>query len=222
MRSAPAILFARSASAPSVPTTNTGTDNAAGTTSATVQLPSGIQSGDIVIVMGLLASGAGSSGFNWPAGWTQLYRADGLYACVTAAYRRCTGSEGSSIAVSWVNSVANNWRTLRLNNVHPTTNPESSMTEPGTSSTTTDPPSLTPSWGSDANLWIAHSARSAANAITAYPTNYTGNQFENQNSTCDHASATRSLTASSDDPGTFSYVAGNVKWSAATIAVRGV
>lgn len=91
-------------------------------------------------------------------------------------------------------------------------------------SSAANPPSLSPSWGSDDNLWIALAGHAASsdNAFSAAPTNYTG--FVNTGtssggSAASIGSGTRNLTASSEDPGTFS-VNNNRWWAATTVAIR--
>lgn len=97
-----------------------------------------------------------------------------------------------------------------------------------------DPPSLTPSWGSAANLWFAISFQADSNtAITTYPTSYdfsscpggTCGQLYGSNGTGSGGAGTgavssaRLLTATSEDPGTFTFSNGKVR-SAYTLAVR--
>lgn len=64
---------------------------------------------------------------------------------------------------------------------------------------TPNPPNNVPLWGSDDNMWIAYAAK-VSGTITAAPTNYTDLLRDSSNLT---GSARRSLTASSEDPGTF-------------------
>src|SRR5690606_4285312 len=76
---------------------------------------------------------------------------------------------------------------------------------------TNNPPSLTPSWGSAENLWLAvDSTRRTDNDFTAAPTDYDGlltaESAASSTSTvnCRIGAAHRVLTASSEHPGTFS------------------
>ena len=85
--------------------------------------------------------------------------------------------------------------------------------------TTPDPPALTPTWGSDDNLWLAVSTGNVATSVTTYPTNYSSGVITTNASATDVASAQRGLTAASENPGTFTMgqSAINVNF---TIAVR--
>lgn len=99
------------------------------------------------------------------------------------------------------------------------------VTSSNGSSTTPNPGNLTPSWGSDANLWIvAELNRANSNLPSAYPTNYGSNQVSKASGgstglRVSVAGATRELTATSEDPGTFTTPSSSA-WRAFTIAVR--
>lgn len=75
--------------------------------------------------------------------------------------------------------------------------------------TTCNPASLTASWGSKDNLWIASIHHNTSpRTISVYPTNYDDNQTDtlanaSGNSDSIHALATRELAAATDDPATF-------------------
>src|SRR5690606_34989608 len=91
-------------------------------------------------------------------------------------------------------------------------------------SNTTNPPSLTPGGGSQDTLWIAAATtRSANNNFTAAPASYgsllnIGNGTNMGNSYVRVASAVRTLTAASENPGNFT-ASGSNNPHAATIAV---
>ena len=74
-------------------------------------------------------------------------------------------------------------------------------------SATPNPPSVTSTWGSADNLFLAQMSMQRTAAITGYPTNYTDNQTEistgsgGQDSIV--AMSTRALAAASDDPDNF-------------------
>ena len=79
---------------PSVETTSVGGDGSQ-VSSHTITLPSGIVSGDLVIVCFKLA-GASDGGFCWPAGWYVFAGFD----MTQIAYRDADGTEGASIVVT--------------------------------------------------------------------------------------------------------------------------
>jgi hypothetical protein len=81
-----------------------------------------------------------------------------------------------------------------------------------------DPPSLTPSWGADDNLWvISGGVRSAAGTTVSYPSGYS-----NGDSNAFIAFvANRELNATTEDPGVFDIDGANAGFSAVTVAIRG-
>ena len=92
----------------------------------------------------------------------------------------------------------------------------------GGDSTTPDPDSLTPSWGSEDTTWIAISGIGDDPATTdAIPTNYSDSVHNVENGTRDYGmtSARRSVTGASEDPGTFTISAGE-PWLAWTTGIR--
>lgn len=192
---------------PVVSAVNTGTDSTTGVTSSTVNLPASIASGDLLIA--IFAADATPGTITWPAGWTQLFTSR-----ISVAYKIATGSEGSTMTVTTVNSVPTGWRTMRITNWHGTTPPESANTTG--SSTNANPPSLTPSWGTDETLWIAAMGGPAC-TISGFPSGFTGNQYS-KNTTASIGVATLGERAASKDPGTFTNT--TFGWGAATIAVR--
>lgn len=196
------------------------TANAASTSQA-VNLPAGIQVGELLLMFLTTNGGTGTIGV--PTGWTSLYNVvnfQGDYNSV-GCYRIADGSEGATVTVSLATS-------NKLGAVVCRISPFDNVATPAaaTATTTKDPPSLSPSWGSADNLWLAieHFGNiSGVTSVTSYPTNYTGvadagNAGANDPHT---AIATRALTAATEDPGTYTLQ----NWSfpganSATIAVK--
>lgn len=85
-------------------------------------------------------------------------------------------------------------------------------------STNPNPPSLTPSGGTRAYLWVAYAVGATTSSISAYPSSYSTGQSSGGASGGTNASAIRSLTASTEDPGTFTFSVSG-RWGAITIAV---
>lgn len=88
------------------------------------------------------------------------------------------------------------------------------------SSTNSDPPSVTPPWGTQDYLWIAARMGDANVAATAAPTNYsnlTGVTHSDATNGASVHTAERSLNASAEDPGTFT--SATEQWAALTVAV---
>jgi hypothetical protein len=104
----------------------------------------------------------------------------------------------------------------------------SSVVNYTSTTTTADPPSLTPSWGSAENLWFGLVITNDSNitSIVSYPTNYDLGQLTNINGSGGGGnsrqaimSAARLLTASTEDPGAFTWTTAR-RAGAYTIAVR--
>lgn len=94
----------------------------------------------------------------------------------------------------------------------------------GGASSNPDAPSLSPSWGSEDNLWFAiYAADDGSNSVaTAYPTNFSGNQHTGGaggGSGAGYGTSSRENAASSEDPGTYT-LTGSQEWAIATIAIR--
>jgi hypothetical protein len=168
-----------------------------------------------------------------PTGWTEIPKigggnlsqvGGGTVGKFDGFYKIADGSEGGTTP-TWTASVATTaqWQVTPATDWHGTTPPEGTTASGDASNA--NPPSATPSWGSDDNLFEAiagNSATGETTGFTAAPTNYTGlqsNGTSSGGSTVNLAVATRQLAASSDDPGTFTPNS-NRFWAAATVGVR--
>lgn len=202
------------------PTATTATSQqSTNSATRTVTLPVGVAAGDLVIA---LIAGDGTTTFTWPSPWVEIKDEAGSGFVFTAAYLIASGGE-TSVAVTASAVERSNHIALRITGWHGTTPPEIAAAATG-SSTTPNPPSLTPSWGAADTLWIAIAAADDSATpfpITAWPANYTTNQIANATATsaADVALATRGLNAAAEDPGTFT-MTGTETWNAYTIAVR--
>ena len=137
---------------PVVAATNESSTNTAGT-SHTVNLPTGIAAGHLLIVC--LDKGSTSATVNALTGWTELLdeaSANGLYI----AYRWADGTEGSTITLTTSASTRSAEITFRITGAqNPATQaPQIGTTGTGTSATP-DPPAVTPTGGAKDYLWIA-------------------------------------------------------------------
>ena len=201
------------ASFPTVGAVNNGTDVASGT-SATVQLPASIASGDLLFIF--MGSDSNTSTLA-AAGWTNLYNA-GVNSHGHALYKIATGAEGATVAVTWSGNSAAVFYSMKVTTWHGTTPPEKGTLATG-NSVSPDCPSLTPSWGSANTLWIAHAGtKGSTQDFTVWPTSYTYTQYE-IGSNGGLAVATRQVAASSQDPSAYTMTPTN-NWDAETIAVR--
>lgn len=214
---------------PSVVTTAESSTNTAGT-SHTVTMPSGVVSGDLLIVT--LDKGSTAATVNALAGWSELIDenlANGLYI----ACRWADGTEGASITLTTSGSTRSAEITYRIRGAqHPNEQlPELNGTTASGTSATPDPPAAVMTGGSKDYLVIA-CAGMAGEEIdddtwgNTPPTNYLPNPPLQKS--CGTAGtnlgglilgASRQLTASSDNPGTFG-VDVSAAWRAQTITVH--
>jgi hypothetical protein len=139
-------------------------------------------------------------------------------------YRICDGSETSpwvlNLSASETATVA--FILIPASTWHGTTPPEGVAYVVATTATP-NPPTVTASWGSDDNLFIAVDTYDLGTiSVTNYPTNYSDDQTNyrgNNTAGVGIGIATRSLAAASDDPGTFTNSASD-QTLATTIVVR--
>lgn len=211
------------AATPTVAATAVTADVTTGTTQV-INLPSSISAGDLLLVT-FYGSGLDSVPHTTATGWTQLLDKviQTNLAHMYVGYRIADGGEGST--VTFTTDVTENAGgcAYRITGWHGTTPPEISTGVESAASTAPDPDAVTPSWGAEANLFIAVGGADGTNVdFTVYPTNYDGSQITSPTHTSGGgacALATRALTATSDDPGAFT-IDTSVIWAAATIAVR--
>lgn len=200
---------------------NTGTG-----TTFTVNLPTGIASGHLLLAI-VTFGGEGGTGktASWPAGWTEIkdFANGGITAA--AAYRIADGTEGSSISVTQSAGAQAAALVYRITGQDSTVAPQASTGASGTSNAP-DPDALTPSAGGKDYLWLAIAgARDSINTISAYPTNYTLGQASVESSASDAngtrlGSAGRTLAASTENPGSYT-ISGSNDWQAFTISIAG-
>jgi hypothetical protein len=187
----------------------------ANVTAHAIPLPAGIVAGDLLVATFPYDGGGGAI---WPAGWTEIVDRGNSSQGLAVAYRIANGAEGASVTVTTSSEQAVGF-VYRITGWHGSTPPEA-VSAIG-SSTTPDPPSLTPSWGSD-TLWIAaYSINGGPNgAGPAYPlTDSQRFARTGGGGAAGGAVAAQAIATATLDPGPFTNSANNA-WSAATIAVR--
>ncbi len=177
-------------------------------TDHTVTLPASIASGDTVLAF---FSCDAIESVGWPGGWNEISEkvSAGNNNTLAIAWRKGTGSEGADMIVTTDTTERSTHVTVRITGaIDPTTQaPEITTVEPGTTGTTIDPPSLTPTGGSQDYLWFAVAGWDAqdGNALVSGPTNYSETNWIENGGTgaCAIAVYQRALTAASEDPGIF-------------------
>ncbi len=202
---------------PSIAATNTSREDSVATAHS-VALPAGIAVGDLLLIF--FRTGDGTHTHSAPGGWDALATMSDGNGRQTIFWRYATGSEGGSVTVGSSAAVRSTHISARI--VHAHGAPEAAF-DP---SQTTNPPSLSPSWGSDKNLWIATlSMLRSAGSVTVAPSGYSGLvQIGNTSSTddgrCRTAIAYRQNTSGSENPGAFSTTGSATDCYAGTAAAR--
>lgn len=157
-----------------VESTSAGSEDAV-TSSHTVTLPSGFQANDVVIVwfrMG--ASTDNLMGAN-PSGWTTLETSDSV-GPFWLGYRVMNGTEDPTITVTSTADSRSTWVAYRIGGaaVGEGTFLASTHTA-ATDLIDLTAPSLTPAWGSAANLWLSLiTARSSDWTVNSAPQHWSG------------------------------------------------
>jgi len=204
---------------PQVAAVNGGNNNS-NATSHTVNLPSGIASGDLLLVF-FASDGSPTITFpNEGTDWIQLFEtARGTAVKFSACYRIANGTEGNTITVTTSASERTAHTSYRITGY-------SGIPVCGTSATgnntTPNPPSLSPSWGAKDTLWFTCCGYDQGQGtVSTYPTNYTNGRNDRSNNTqgCGVGSAHRELNAASEDPEMFT-ISLSEQWVAQTVAVQ--
>ncbi len=202
----------------------TASSEGAGTTSHGVDYPATVNANDILIAVVTYQSVDTGS---WPAGWTKILDHDiGGWGTGEVAWRRADGTEGGgSFTVTTTNAYKSGHQVLRFSGAHTTTAPEVSAGANNGDTTAPDPDSLNPGgWGTEETMWIAvaHCSVGTNSTITVYPTNYSNGaevEVASAGGGCSVASATRLLSATSEDPGAFTADA-SANWWSETVGIR--
>jgi hypothetical protein len=202
----------------SFPTLTTTFGQIATNTVLTAPLPSTAAAGDLAFAF--IAQDGIATG-TWSGSAVELLDHQGTGFNYHIAYLICAGGETSMVCTSTLSERANYISgIIPAASWHGSAPPEISTGATG-NSTGPDPDTLTASWGSDSNLWIATLGADSGLPMSAWPTNYTDNNVESFGLTSagELAIATRGLAAASDDPGAFTMSISDT-WSAFTLVVR--
>ena len=202
---------------PVVESTAVYTSGGSAVTTAPVTMPINIITGDLLIMVVKLGSTATAT---TPTGWTLLSSRSSTGNSYIY-YKISDGSETNHIDLT-VTSSHVSAITYRISNYEGT--PEASFA----ATNVNDPPSLTTSWSSTKNLFIAAcTTRQANNAFTAAPTNYTNLKTigDTSGGTTSHvrlATATREVNSDTENPGAFTTTGTLDNPHSATIVVKGL
>jgi hypothetical protein len=162
----------------------------------------------------------------WPSGWTEFFAGSTTSTVLRAAYRFIDGTEGfdgtdDSITVTTSSAVLSNAHAyLSKSGHHASTAPEAATAATGSGANANSPTFDPAGWASEETLWVPAAAYRFGANFTGAPTNYTGLlSLNGGDSNAPLGSARRALTASSEDPGTFTSDDGGA-WVSTTIAIR--
>lgn len=197
-----------------------------------VSLPSGIALNDMIILFMewkiVAFSGAISVGGNGT--WTSLIDNFDQFR-IKAFWHLGIAGEGKV----WINTTAGNvkkvWQVFRIGGPYNSSMPPAVNSLFG-AGLNPDPPSLTPSWGSNTTLWFAFACTSSRDSgtgldvvqtIPTVPVNYLtirGTDGSGGSGDPKMNTAKRNLTAASENPGGFTLGTSDLQWFAATVAIR--
>lgn len=210
---------------PAVQTTATSLEDAANVTSHTVTLPSGIASGDLLLIF-FSCDGDGTP-ITWPSGANDAFTeivaaANGSDVTLAVAYRKANGSEPSTVEVVTNTSQRSAHASYRITGAEdPATQaPEASSSATG-GDDSPNPASLSPTGGIKDYLWIASQGHDRDRTTDAFPTSYAGG-ISTQGSGANSAGvgcAERDRNIATEDPGVFTISTAD-QWVAFTIAVH--
>lgn len=202
---------------PNVATTNVLTAAGSATTHA-MPLPASLASGDLLVIFFSIDAAGGT--ITTPAGWTQLFTASNSPVVASCFYKISNGAEGASVTITHTSGKAGG-TSYRISTGTWSGTPEAAATAATGSSATPDPPSVTPSWGSADNLFLAASFIQEVGVISSAPTNYSNalTGASGSTSAVTTGSAQRQLTSATDDPGTFTWGSSST-WLAQTVVIK--
>lgn len=199
--------------APSYIDSVTGNSSNAGTTSATVTLPS-YAAGDLLMIASCDQGGNQSASIS---GFTRAFNATAV-ANTWVFTKIATGSEGASVTLAQTVNTAVYWIAMSFRGASSAID-VASVTVPNI--TSADPPSLTVDPVDNDNRWVALVGANASAGVTGYPTGFTDFQKSGflAGGSIEIAAASTSNSNTTQDPGAFTFGV-NATGTAVTIAIR--
>lgn len=203
----------------------TSSNQPTNTTSHTVDMPDGVTTGDRLLLV-FETDGRPAVSGQIPDNWVPIPNSatgsSGDQVGVRCYEKFSDGSEGASQTITTDVSQCSNHYVARITG-SASTAIECAVTQ-GNSTTTPDSPSLNPAgWDSEETLWFSFSASDDGSiAVTGFPSSYTGTGQISADGSADGVTlawAKRTLTAASEDPGSFTLASASF-WAALTFAVR--
>ena len=198
------------------PQTSAPTETAfSGNTTAHVcNLPGSLNNGDLLMVHFSAGTVSGSVDFGTtPSGWTKLWSLAQSFLIVTGSFIKI--SDGTETTVDIVTDVntsagAQAYRITKVSWFGDLLGVEAGTAVQNGSQTTTDPPSLTASWGALDNLWFAVAGGTNDDAgADSFPSGFTGGVNTISGGGTDDganaASARKEDASATVDPGVFTW-----------------
>lgn len=171
----------------------------------TMLLPTDIVVNDVLFAA--IARDATTS-TTWPAGWTELHDTSSGSNALSAAWRRCDGTEGASISVTQSSSGPGRYQVLKIKGAATSGTPIEAGTAVAASSSSGNPPSLTASWGALKNLFIVACAHDTNVAVTVWPTGYDLHRLDGQGfGSAQIATCAKKAAVATDDPSVITFAA---------------
>jgi hypothetical protein len=192
----------------------TNTSNTASGTTHTINLPSGISAGDLLLI---IFSSDGTAQDHSVSGFSRVAYASYSGHTFSVHSKTATGSEGATVSGTTASTEATAHISYRISGW---TDSDISSVVNGIS-TSPDSPNLAP-WASYKTLWISAAGGDYNRTVSTYPSGYSDTEFSRYNSTVGSwvASASKELEAASENPGAYTISASD-DWSAVTIAIKG-
>jgi hypothetical protein len=191
-------------------------------TSSSASYPATVASGDLAVLL-VGADGSSSSPDFSGTAMTEITSDNpSLSVCSGSAYKFCDGTEDSS-SETWDHGTAQTCSMMLIIVGKAAAIAPEGAHAGGSSTNVANPPSLSPSWGSDDNLWLAFGVYNGDQSVSSWPTNYDDNQQEEGNSSpagVSIALCSRENAVATEDPGGITFTSGSVVTSAITLAIQ--
>lgn len=157
------------------------------------------------------------------SGFTSSINASGVQTRLVIAWRRIDGSEGANIAVTLGSTgFDSSWRAVRISGAHATQAPEAAgLVSSG--GQTIDPPSISPSWGTDSDslILVPWACTETGFDVSSFPAGYGNGRSVDSGQSSSNAICSRAVNAISEDPGIYTLtIDPSVGSVASTVAIR--
>lgn len=184
--------------------------NSGGTTAQNYNapLPSSPQSGELLLCFCAIGNVSNARTYNGASGWADLFNASAAFGQIRDWAVLYKISNGTETVVPLTSSGASFWATTTYR-ISGAGTPQISTDVDTTTSTSHDPPLLTPSGGSKKYLWLTAVAVQGAGTISSAPTNFTDLTQDNTSGNQRIGSAEYQFEAASMNPGAWTTSSAN-------------